>query len=106
MQNLCVLFKLLQESRTIDPEISVSSAKEFTHLKNIDSVRSGQWLFVEYEGEFFLGIVLEVSCTGTRVQCLEKPYGISEPQDLEKAHISAWYTLDKLFEAPVVPDVV
>ena len=51
MQNLCVLFKLLQESKTIDPEISVSSAKEFTQLKNIDSIRPGQWLFVEYEEE-------------------------------------------------------
>ena len=51
-------------------------------------------------------IVLEVSCTVAHVQCLEKPYGISEPQDLEKAYVSAWYILDKLFELPVVPDVV
>ena len=75
-------------------------------LKNIDCIRTGQLLLVEYEEEFFLGIVLEVSCTGARVQCLEKPNGISEPQGLEKAHISAWYTLDKLFEEPVVPYVV
>ena len=89
------------QSKTIDHEISVSFAKEFTQLKNIDSIRPSQWLLVEYE-EFFLGIILEVSCT----EVLEKPYGISEPGDLEKAHISAWYTLDKLFEASVVPDVV
>ena len=95
-------FKLLQESKTIDHEISVSSTKEFIQLKNIDSIRPGHWLLVEYEEEFFL----EVSCTGAHVPCLEKPYGISEPQGLEKAHISAWYTLDKLFEPPVVPDVV
>ena len=50
-------------------------------------------------------LFLEVSCTGARVQCLE-PYGISEPQDLEKRHISAWCTLDKRFEPPVLPDVV
>ena len=62
-------FKLLQESKTIDHEISVSSAKEFSQLKNIDSIRPGQWFLVEYEKEFFLGIVLEVSCTGARVQC-------------------------------------
>ena len=98
-------FKLLQESKTIDHEILISSAKEFTQLKNIDSVRPGQWLLVEYEEDFFLGIVLEVSCTGARVQCLE-PYDISEPQDLEKRHISAWCTLDKRFEPPVLPDVV
>ena len=93
------------QSKTIDHEISVSFAKEFIQLKNIDSIRPSQWLLVEYE-EFFLGIILEVSCTGAHVQCLEKPYGISEPGDLEKAHISAWYTLDKLFEASVVPDAV
>ena len=98
-------FKLLQENKTIDHEISVSSAKEFTQLKNIDFIRPGQWLLVEYEAEFFSGIVLEVWCTGARVQCLEKPYGILEHQDLKKAHISAWFTLDKLFEPPVVPDV-
>ena len=31
---------------------------------------------------------------------------ISEPQDLEKAHISDWFTLAKHFEEHVVLDVV
>ena len=31
---------------------------------------------------------------------------ISEPQDLEKAHISDWFTLANHFEEHVVPDVV
>ena len=31
---------------------------------------------------------------------------ISEPQDLEKAHLSAWFTLAKHFEDYLVPDVV
>ena len=53
-------FKLLQESKTIDHEISVSSAKEFIQLKNIDFIKPGEWLLVEYEAEFFSGIVLEV----------------------------------------------
>ena len=34
-------FKLLQESKTIDHEISVSSAKEFTQSKIIGSIRPG-----------------------------------------------------------------
>ena len=55
-------FKWLQKSKTIDHKISVSAAKEFTQLKNIDSIRPCQWLLVEYE-EFFLGIILEVSCS-------------------------------------------
>ena len=31
---------------------------------------------------------------------------ISEPQDLEKAHVSGWFTLTKLFDEHVVPHVV
>ena len=30
---------------------------------------------------------------------------ISEPQDLEKAHISAWFTLAKYFEEVAIPDI-
>ena len=37
---------------------------------------------------------------------LEKPYGISEPQDLEKENISIWYNLSKLFFSPVKPHSV
>ena len=96
----------MQESKTIDYETSVSASKEFIQLKNTDSIRPCQSLLVEYEEKFFLGIILEVSYTGACVWCLEKPYFISKPQDLEKAHISAWYTLDNLFEAPAARDVV
>ena len=84
-------FKLFHGSKTIDHEISVSAAKEFTQLKNVDFIRPSHWLLVEHEEESFLGIILKVSCTRAHDQCLEKPYGISETQDFEKAHISAWY---------------
>jgi hypothetical protein len=58
-------------------------------------VTAGQWLLVEYEEEFFLGVVLPVASetASARVRCLEKPYRVSEPQELEKELISAWYDL-------------
>ena len=84
-------FKLFQGSKTIDHEISVSAAKEFTQLKNVDFIMPSHWLLVEHEEESFSGIILKVSCTRAHDQCLEKPYGISETHDFEKAHISAWY---------------
>ena len=61
---MCIRYKLLEESKTIDHEIYVSAPKKFTQLKNIDSIRPGQWSFAEYEEEFFFGIILKVSCTG------------------------------------------
>ena len=63
-------------------------------------------MLVEYEKEFFLGIVLSVSASSAHVRCLEKPYGISEPQDLEKENISIWYDLSKLFFSPLKPHLV
>lgn len=38
---------------------------------------------VIYEGEWFLGKVVKTVGNLCLVRCLEKPYGISEPQDLE-----------------------
>ena len=63
---------------------------QYQKIENIESVSKGQWLLVEYEKEFFLGIVLSVSASSAHFRCLEKPYGISEPQDLEKENISIW----------------
>ena len=79
---------------------------QYQKIENIESVSQGQWLLVEYEKEFFLGIVLSVSASSAHVRCLEKPYGISEPQDLEKENISIWYDSSKLFFSPVKPHLV
>ena len=77
---------------------------QYQKIENIESVSQGQWLLVEYEKEFFLGIVLSVSASSAHARCLEKPFGISEPQDLEKENISIW--LLKLFFPPVKPHLV
>ena len=79
---------------------------QYQKSENIESVSQSQWLLVEYEKEFFLGIVLSVSTSRAHVCCLEKPYGISEPQDLEKENISIWYDLSKLFFSPVKSHLV
>ena len=61
---------------------------QYQKIENIESVSQGQWLLVEYAKEFFLGIVLSVSASSAHVRYLEKPYGISEPQDLEKEYFN------------------
>ena len=60
---------------------------------------------VQYEGEYFLGIVLAVYTQGTKIQCLEHLYGVSEPQDVEKEARAVSYPSERCFEAPVVPNV-
>ena len=53
---------------------------QYQKIENIESVSQGQWLLVEYEKEFFLGIVLSVSASSAHVRCLEKPYGVLSPK--------------------------
>ena len=91
------VFKTLQVEQTTTPETASNNilsetppptANDTVHnkLTSIDAVTAGQWSLVEYEGEFFLGVVLSVSSetASAHIRCLEKPYGVSEPQDLEK----------------------
>ena len=43
-----------------------------------------QWVKVLYEGEVFLGKVLNKQNNIVLVQGLSKPFAITEPQDLER----------------------
>ena len=61
---------------------------------------------VQYEGEYFLGIALAVYSQSAKIQCLEHPYGVSGPQDVEKEARAVWYPSERCFEASVVPNVV
>ena len=61
---------------------------------------------VQCKVECFLGIILAVSTEGAKIQCLEHPYGVSGPQDVEKETRGVWYPSERLFKAPVVPNVV
>ena len=66
------------------------------------------WILVNYEGEFFLGIILETYdvTKSVKVWCLEKPYGINILQDLEKERYAVVYNEEQLFKAPVEPKLV
>ena len=95
------------------PINTTSSAKlplksQHKKIGNIESFTPGSWLLVEYEQEFFLGIVLEVSKLGSNVHvpCLEKPYGVSDPPDLEKERISVRYDVTQMYEVLVKPQMI
>ena len=55
---------------------------------NMTHVTIDQWVKVKYEGEFFLGNVLSKLNDQALVHCLEKPFGIGVPQDLERENDS------------------
>ena len=52
----------------------------------------GDWVKVLYEGEVFIGKILQKTAGETMVQCLEKPFGIKkEPQNLEREQDAVFY---------------
>lgn len=87
-----------------DKEMETETASTIpTELKELTycNVSIGQWVKVLYEGEVFLGKVLKKENNEYFVQCLEKPYGIREPQTLEKECQSAFY--EQVFETDIQP---
>ena len=65
-----------------------------------DDVFPGMWVVVIYEGERFLGNVQHKKKGEFNVLCLEKPYGIGEPQSYESG-IPIYY--DKVYHTNIVP---
>ena len=55
---------------------------DFIKLTNV-SVAAGMWVLVYWEGEKFLGVVKSKTRKSYHVVCLQKPYGVCEPQLLE-----------------------
>ena len=53
--------------------------------KKIDmgTVKKSNWVKVIFEGEWFLGKVVELGCESSSVCCLKKRFGMHKPQDLE-----------------------
>ena len=65
-----------------------------------DDVLIGMWVVVKYEGEKFIRNV-DVKKNGEiSVLCLEKPFGIREPQSYESGE-PIFY--DKVYETDIVP---
>ena len=67
----------------------------------------GMWVVVKYEGEKFIGNVLGKRNGEFQVHCLDKPFGIREPQSYEKVDPRTgppFYT--DVYEASVTPKPV
>ena len=98
-------FKVLEDSHDDSHnQTLVMREQNFTN-KNLRDIKLGQLILVQYK-ERFLGINLAVSTEGAKMQCLEHPYGVSGPQDVEKETRGVWYPSERHFEAPVVPNAV
>ena len=54
---------------------------------DLSNASSGNWVIAKYEEDYFLGLILEITekKDKVRVQCLEKPFGITEPQSITAA---------------------
>ena len=75
------------KKKSLQPSETVSTDQAVDHgLIEIlyDSVLISQWVNVLYEGEMFLGKVLNKQNNTVLVCCLSKPFGITEPQDFER----------------------
>ena len=70
-----------------------------------DEVKADSWIIVDYEREYFIGLVCKLHNPSrtVRVRCLNLPFGINIPQDLEKESIAADFPEDTLYIAPVRP---
>ena len=51
-----------------------------------------QWVKVYYEEELFFGLVMDVTNTHCLVKCLEKPFGVNEPQQMERENDAVHYS--------------
>lgn len=72
---------------------------------DLADVKSGMWVKVTYEEEWFLGKVVEKFDTRCSVRCLEKPFGVREPQNMEPEKHTVVY--DKVYDTEgIVPKQV
>ena len=70
-----------------------------------NKVNEGDWVIVVYEGERFIGKVMtEAVNEDVCVRCLEKPFGINEPQKLEREEDAIFY--GRLFRTNVTPQLI
>ena len=65
---------------------------------------AGDWVLVRYEEERFIGKVICIKNTEVQVRCLDKPYGIHEPQKFEREEDAIFYT--SVFRANEQPKMV
>ena len=66
-----------------------------------DDVSAGMWVVVMYEGERFLGKVIQKKCGEYLVKCLSMPFGVRIPQQYEDDE-GVYYT--EVFQTDIVPE--
>ena len=58
----------------------------------MNDAKDGNWVHVAYEDEIFIGKVVGKPINGqVGVRCLEHPFGIDKPQNLEKENHAVYY---------------
>ena len=85
---------------------NVESERMFQPV-DLSNASSGNWVIARYEEDYFLGLILEIRemKDKVRVQCLEKLFGITEPQSLEPySHV--FYDHYNLLKTDVIPSFV
>ena len=86
-----------------------NNAKSEQKFQPIDlsNASSGNCVIARYEEEYFLGLILKITekKDKSRVQCLEKPFEITEPQSLEP-YSDVFHDHDNLFKTNVIPSLV
>ena len=82
---------------------SLSARMEHLNPLEYNNITVGQWVKVMYEEELFIGKVLKKTGGETLVQCLQKPFGIREPQCLERENDSVYY--QDVYQADVTPQL-
>jgi len=73
----------------LEPENALSAITD--ESIQFDDVKEGDWVQVIYEEERFLGKILKKQVNEIQVRCLEKPYGIREPQEFEREEDAIFY---------------
>ena len=63
-------------------------------------VLPGMWVVVRYEGEVFLGKVLQKRCGEYMVRCLSMPFGVNAPQQFEEDE-GIYY--NEVYQLDIVP---
>ena len=66
-----------------------------------EDVKSGMWVLVFYEQEKWLGKVIEKREVQVRARCLEQPFGVNMPQNMEREHEVIFY--HNVYKANVKP---
>ena len=101
------------ESRIVSDEEDISDLSEvqtnlFADLKEIPVLdrRLLMWVKVLYEGEIFLGKIMNIHEDQCLVRCLKFPFGVHEGefQDLESEHEAVWY--GKVYRTDVDPSMI